>query len=110
MSSAESSANPFQPPRDSDTPAPTAEPSSRGRFVPPLAVSLIATAFVVTAGIVRWFTITGDHAIVNILTFLCGVLACLTLGIWFTFFSGYRRSVRWGGTSVLVGIIALFFL
>ena len=111
MPSAESDPNPFDPPRDpAASSVSVTAPSARRSLIPPFAVRLIAAAFVLSAGIVRWFTISGDHAIVNILTFLCGMLACLTLGIWFTFFSGYRRSVRWGGTFGIIGVIALFFI
>lgn len=110
MSSAESDSNPFDPPREGGGSASVAGSSRRRSLIPPFVVRLIAAAFILSAGIVRWFTITGDHAIVNVLTFLCGVLACLTLGVWFTFFSGYRRSVRWGGTFGIVGFIALFFI
>jgi outer membrane protein assembly factor BamB len=64
-------------------------------------VRLIAAGFVLAIGIVRWFTITGDHAIVNLLTVLFGFLACLTLLVWFLFFSGYSRLFRFASVAGL---------
>jgi outer membrane protein assembly factor BamB len=102
--------NPFESPRSSEPESTgTIQPARRGRLIPPFSVRLIAAGFVLTAGIVRWFTITGDHAIVNILTFVCGLFACITIGLWFTFFSGYTRTTRFGTVMAVVGCIVLFF-
>src|SRR5687768_665575 len=109
MSITDSSSNPFESPRESNKKAEERAPAPvrRGKLAPPFGVRLTAAGFLLTAGIVRWFTITGDRAIVNVLTFLMGLLACITLSIWFTFFSGYRRAIRWG---VTLGTFGLLFL
>lgn len=102
------STNPFEASITSEATASQAALKRRGRLSPPLFVRLVTAALVLAAGIVRWFTITGDHATVNVLTFLCVSLACLVLGAWFVFFSGYSRSVRFGSAGFVLLVLVSF--
>ncbi len=110
MSKADSSPNPFESPGSFEQAADSSPPPvRRGRLSPPFFVRLISAGFVLSAGIVRWFTISGDHAIVNVLTFVCGMLACVPLGIWFLFFSGYTRLFRFASAVGFITVIVLLF-
>src|SRR5688572_28185092 len=100
--------NPFESPVSSTDSVDGNSSRRHGRLTPPFFVWLMVAGFVLTAGVVRWFTITGDHANVNVLTFLCGLLAFLTLGIWFLFFAGYSWKFRLSSAIAFVMAIVLF--
>jgi outer membrane protein assembly factor BamB len=108
MSQADAS-NPFESPGDvQSVVGASASKPSRGRLFPPLLVRLMAAGFLLVAALERWFTTSGDHAIVNIVTFLCGMLAFVTLAVWFLFLSGYARRFRLMAAAMGMALFILF--
>jgi len=72
----------------------------------------IALAILLALSIgVRLFYALGDHAIVNILTFVCITIAIISLFVWFVFLSGHtrqaRRSVLLLTILSLVGVVSV---
>jgi outer membrane protein assembly factor BamB len=94
---------------DGQVKKPGTSPARRRRLSPPIGVWL--PCLTLAAGIVyiRAWTVTGDHAIVNILTLVLGAISVQFLGVWFIFRSGYASAVRYGALLAAVAGIGLFF-
>jgi outer membrane protein assembly factor BamB len=52
---------------------------------------------------------TGDRGLNNVMTFGLFLVAALTVGIWWLFFSGLERRLRWGVAALVVGAVVAFF-
>ncbi|MDP6469306.1 MAG: PQQ-like beta-propeller repeat protein [Pirellulaceae bacterium] len=87
---------------------PALAPEKRLRLMPPIWVWCLAGLWCVLLVLVRVANVSGDHAIVNILTLVFGFLAVSALVSWFAFLSGYPRVLRFGGLTVLIGAISAF--
>ncbi|MBP85501.1 MAG: hypothetical protein CMJ64_02100 [Planctomycetaceae bacterium] len=98
------SENPYENPQVVDDP-----PIRRWPLFPPVWVWVLFAFFVVLVGLVRVREVSGDRAIVNILTLILSFLACNVLGLWFLFLSGYSRSLRWKTIAAFTGALICFF-
>jgi len=95
-------------PATSNKPKP--KPAVRKRsLVPSLWVWIIAGLLVAAMAWVRIMTVSGDHAVVNLLTLILAFLILDVFAIWFYFRSGYSRIARLVATGVLVGGVSAFF-
>ncbi len=70
--------------------------------------SVVAGALLLSA-LIHFFELTGDGGLDNILKFFLWLLAAVTAGIWFFFFSPASRKVRFGSMAALVGVLVVFF-
>jgi len=80
----------------------------RRRF-PPVWVCIAVSLLVVLIGVIRIFTVSGDHAIVNILTLVFGFLALNVVAFWYFFRSAYPGWLRLGTALGGVAAVVLFF-
>lgn len=78
--------------------------------MPPVWVWCLVTLWCVLLAVVRLGNITGDHAIVNVLTLLFGFFAFSALATWFVLLSAYPALLRWGSLLVLLGSVTAFCL
>ncbi len=92
---------------DLDSHHPPSKPAKA--LVPPIWVWIVVAIFIGLIGIVRTGEVTGDHAIINILTLILAFLGSCAFSSWFVFLSGYSVKARLAGISGVVGGIALFF-
>ncbi|MCA9144589.1 MAG: PQQ-binding-like beta-propeller repeat protein [Planctomycetaceae bacterium] len=82
----------------------------RKRLVPPLWVWIVAVLAAAMIVLVRVRDVSGDHAVVNILTLILTFIGWCAFAFWFFFFSGYSGKVRLGCFVGLVASITLFFI
>jgi outer membrane protein assembly factor BamB len=89
--------------RDSVRPQESAALSTRraGSRVPPLWVWLVIAIAAAAIAWIRIRNVTDDHAVVNVLTFICTFVAFAALSLWYLLFSGYR--FLWRVLTLVVG-------
>jgi outer membrane protein assembly factor BamB len=82
----------------------------RKRKFPPNWILIICGIPATGAAWLQFGNGLGDHAIDNVLSLLLAFAGCLTIGLWYLFFSGYRWWTRL--LTVVVGVVAvrLFFV
>ncbi len=103
--------NPYEQ-KLSDAPVGTGnQPRARSpkRLVPPVWVWIVLALIAALIVLVRARDVSGDHAIVNILTLLLTFLGCCVFSFWFLLFSGYSILFRFGSLVALAACVALFF-
>ena len=79
----------------------------KGRLLPPIwlwCVLAVVAGAIVT---VQTTEVTTGHALANVLTLIAAFLGLMTLLVWFSFFSGYYRRVRWTPPAVLLTAVAV---
>ena len=84
-------------------PAADAPGRRRRRRTPPKWLWAVLVVLGLVGAIVQGTDVLGDHAFANIATWLLGLLAVVTLAVWFLFFSGHGRRSR---LLVLAGCMA----
>jgi len=97
--------NPYQQPE-------AVEAATRGEkpLFPPAWVWVVVALCGLLIAWVRFRTIGGDRATVNVFTLILGFLACNAIGLWFLLFSGYTWRFRLGSLIGLFSCIVLFFV
>jgi outer membrane protein assembly factor BamB len=79
------------------------------RRVPPRWMWLAMAAGALAVAVLYHTEAIGDRAAVNVVTEVLALVACLTLLVWFSFFSGYRRRSRMNALGLSVAGVAAFF-
>ena len=68
---------------------------SRGTRFPPLWVWLVILTCTAAIAWIRIGYVAGDHAVVNILTLICGFTGLVAVFLWFLFFTRIRGVLDW---------------
>lgn len=85
-------------------------PGSRS-LVPPAWVWIVFSVFVLLIALVRIREVSGDRAVVNMLTLILAFLGGNVFSVWFVFLSGYSGSLRFKTVAgSIVAIVAFFCL